>query len=52
MAAGVYTLARSAVHDWVTAALAAAATVVLAARWLPPVIVVLAGGVVGWLVRS
>ena len=52
MAAGVYTLARSAVHDWVTAALAAAATVVLAARWLPPVLVVLAGGVVGWLVRS
>ena len=52
MAAGVYTLARSAVHDWVTAALAAAAAVVLAARWLPPVLVVLAGGVVGWLVRS
>jgi chromate transporter len=50
MGAGVYTLARSAVHDWVTAALAAAAAVVLAARWLPPVVVVLAGGLVGWLV--
>jgi len=24
--------------------------VVLAARWLPPVVVVLAGGVAGWLV--
>ncbi|OLB50862.1 MAG: hypothetical protein AUH99_08695 [Candidatus Rokubacteria bacterium 13_2_20CM_2_70_11] len=50
MGAGVYTLARSAVHDWVTAALAAAATVALAARWLPPVAVVLVGGLVGWLV--
>jgi chromate transporter len=49
MGAGVYTLARSAVHDWSTAALAAAATVVLAARWLPPVVVVLVGGLVGWL---
>ena len=50
MAAGVYTLARAAVHDWVTTALATAATVVLAARWLPPVVVVLAGGLAGWLV--
>lgn len=48
MAAGVYTLARSAVHDWLTAALTTAAMVVLAARWLPPVVVVLAGGLVGW----
>jgi chromate transporter len=49
MAAGVYTLARSAVHDATTAAVAVAAAVVLAVRWLPPVAVVLAGGVVGWL---
>jgi chromate transporter len=52
MGAGVYTLARSAVHDWSTSARAAAATVVLAARWLPPVVVVLVGGLVGWLVGS
>jgi chromate transporter len=49
MAAGVYTLARSAVHDLTTAGLAAAATVVLGFSWLPPVAVVLAGGVVGWV---
>jgi chromate transporter len=48
MGGGVYALARSAVHDWVTAALAAAAAAVLATRWLPPVVVVLAGGLVGW----
>ena len=49
MAAGVYTLARSAVHDLATTALAAAATVLLSVSALPPVAVVLAGGVVGWL---
>ncbi len=49
MAAGVYTLARSVVHDLTTAALATAAIVLLGASWLPPVAVVLAGGVVGWL---
>ncbi len=49
MAAGVYTLARGAVHDGMTAALAGAATLVLARQWLPPIAVVLAGGVTGWL---
>jgi len=49
MASGVYTLARSAIHDWPTAGLAATATALLAALPLPPVVVVLAGGVVGWL---
>ena len=49
MAAGVFTLARAAVHGWATAALAAAATVLLAAFALPPIVVVLAGGLVGWL---
>ena len=49
MAAGVYTLARSAVHDLATTALAAAATVLLSISSLPPVAVVCAGGVVGWL---
>src|SRR3989442_1750805 len=50
VAAGVYTRARAAGHVWVTTALATAATVALAARWLPPVVVVLAGGLAGWLV--
>jgi len=49
MAAGVYTLARSAVHDWATAGLAAAATALLGSFPLPPIVVVLAGGVIGWL---
>src|SRR2546428_341469 len=47
MAAGVYTLARAAVHDWVTTALATAAPVVLAARWLPPGVRWLPGGPAG-----
>ncbi len=47
-AAGVYTLARGAVHDVATAAIALVATVVLLNRWLPPVVVVLGTGVV-WL---
>jgi chromate transporter len=49
MAAGVWTLARGAVHDGVTAALAGVAALLLTAQWVPPVAVVLAGGVVGWL---
>ena len=49
MAAGVYTLARSAVHDWATDGLAAAATAALGLFTLPPIVVVLAGGVIGWL---
>jgi len=49
MAAGVYTLARSAVHDAPTAALALVATLALTASWVPPVTVVLVGGLAGWL---
>lgn len=49
MAAGVYTLARGAVHDAATAALAGASALALTAPWVPPVAVVLAGGVAGWL---
>lgn len=43
MAGGVYTLARTAIHDGVTAALA------VATDRVPPVIAVLAAGGVGWL---
>ena len=49
MAAGVYTLARSAVHDAPTSALALVATLALNASWVPPVTVVLVGGLAGWL---
>jgi chromate transporter len=49
MAAGVYTLARSALHDVLTVALALAAALILAARWAPPMLVVVIAGIVGWL---
>jgi chromate transporter len=49
MAAGVYTLARSGIHDWATGALALLAAVILYARWLPPLALVVAAGLVGWL---
>ena len=50
MAAGVYTVGRSAVTDLPTALFAAAALIVLARRWLPTVVVVLAAGLLSWLV--
>jgi chromate transporter len=46
MAAGVYTVARSALIDRTTVGLAAAAALVLGKRWLPPALVVLAAGAV------
>jgi chromate transporter len=49
MAAGAYTLTRSAVHDWLTAAIAVAAFAVLWRGVVPPIAVVVLGGVVGWL---
>ena len=49
MAAGVYTLARGAINGAATAAIAVAAAAILAATPLPPILVVLAGGLVGWL---
>lgn len=52
MAAGVYTLARVALHDPLSIVLAAGATLLLLAKWAPPVAVVLAAGAVGWLVAS
>jgi chromate transporter len=48
MAGGVYTLARSAIHDMGTAAIAVAAAVALATMRVPPVVVVLAAGLAGW----
>jgi chromate transporter len=49
MAGGVYTLARTAVHDWLTAALAVTTALVVASDRVPPVLVILAAGGVGWI---
>jgi chromate transporter len=50
MAAGVYTVGRSAVTDVRTAVLATAAALILARGWLPAGVVVLTAGIVSWLV--
>jgi chromate transporter len=52
MAGGVYTLARTAIHDGVTAALALATALVMAGDRVPPVLAVLAAGGVGWLLSG
>lgn len=44
MAAGAFTLGRTAMQDWVSAAIALAALAVLALGRVPPFVVVLAGG--------
>ena len=52
MAAGAYTLARSAVHDAFTAAIAVAAFAVLWRGAVPPIAAVALGGLAGWLVGA
>jgi chromate transporter len=52
MAAGAWTLARSAIHDALTGALGAAALLALLFARVPPILVVLAAGGVSWLARS
>jgi chromate transporter len=49
MAGGVYTLARTAIHDGVTVALAGVTALVVATDRVPPVVAVLAAGAIGWL---
>jgi chromate transporter len=49
MAAGVYTLARTGVHDWPSGGLAVMAAGAFHIRRLPPFLFVLGAGVVGWL---
>ena len=49
MAGGVYTLARTAIHDGMTATLAGATAIVVATDRVPPVVAILAAGVIGWL---
>ncbi len=51
MAAGVYTVGRSALIDLPTLCLAGAAALVLGKRWLPPVVVIVAAGVLISLIR-
>jgi chromate transporter len=51
MAGGVYTLARSAIHDTFTAGIAVAAAIALVLRPVPPLAVMLAAGLAGWLFR-
>jgi len=52
MAGGAYTLTRSAVYDAFTAGLALVAFAILWRGFLPPIAVVLLGGVAGWLARA
>lgn len=52
MAAGVYTLAESALHDTLTTALALIAALALAVRCGPPMLVVIVAGVAGWLLGA
>jgi chromate transporter len=47
--AGVYTLARSALHDLITLAVALAAGVLLYLGRVPAMLVVVLGGLAGWL---
>jgi chromate transporter len=49
MAGGVYTLARTAIHDGVTLALAGLTALAVASDRVPPVLAILAGGALGWL---
>jgi chromate transporter len=49
MAGGVYTLARTAINDGVTLALAAFTALAVATDRVPPVLAVLAAGALGWL---
>jgi chromate transporter len=50
MAAGVIAIARVATRDAATIALAAAVTVILLWRHVNPALLILAGGLLGWLV--
>jgi len=52
MAAGVYTLAHSALHDALTVALALVTALTLASRWAPPMLVVVVAGIAGWLLGA
>jgi chromate transporter len=52
MAAGVYTVGRSAITDIPTVILALASAIILSRRWLPAAIVVLAAGVVSWFLGA
>jgi chromate transporter len=52
MAGGVYTLARTAVHDGVTAALAVGTALLVTSDRIPPVLAILAAGLIGWMLTA
>ena len=49
MVGGVYTLARTAIHDTVTVTVAVLTALAVATDRVPPVLAVLAAGTLGWL---
>jgi chromate transport protein ChrA len=49
MAGGVYTLARTAIHDTLTLTLAVLTALAVASDRVPPVLAILAAGALGWL---
>jgi chromate transport protein ChrA len=49
MAGGVYTLARTAIHDAPTLALAVLTALAVISDRVPPVLAILAAGTLGWL---
>jgi len=52
MAAGAWTLGRSAVHDWLTATLAVASLACLSLGRVPPIVVVVVAGAIAWMVSG
>jgi chromate transporter len=52
MAGGVYTLARTAIHDGLTAALAAITGLAVMSDRVPAPLAVLAAGLIGWLLSG
>jgi chromate transporter len=52
MAGGVYTLARTAVHDGMTAALAVGTALLVTSDRIPPVLAILAAGLIGWILTA
>ena len=49
MASGAWTLGRSAIHDWPTAGVTLAALAVLGLGRVPPIVVVIAAGLIVWM---
>lgn len=48
-AAGTFTIARNSVHDWPSGAIAVGAVALLVSTRVPAFVVILAGGLAGWM---